>query len=367
MFEVSKHLRNVARKVVDNAFPVEQDEVVLFSAGAENLDLAYAFAAELEARGIETLVRSEGDYLGITRLREAPLESFERIPRFTKDLIGTADWYVLMTGSRHDSSLFQDADLRERLLEMQTRSKWSFDSILQACLDTDTHLVAFLDPNLQQAQALSKSYVEARQMFLDSLDIDYEALSSLGEKIISIAKKGGEIHMTCPKGSDLRLRADGRFWINDDGKPNPPSAPVTQYIHNLPVGEVFVAPIEDSAHGVVFPKSLPGQSVRGLRLEFDGGSKAKVSAEEGFEFVKPRLERATGNPYCIAEFAFGTNPCGDMLLATEKAYGTCHVAIGQNTWLGGENECSLHWDFLVENPTVTIDGAPIVREGEFIF
>jgi len=367
MFEVSERLRNVARKVVDNAFPVENDEVVLFSAGAENLDLAYAFAAELEARGIETLVRSEGDYLGITRLKEAPLESFERIPRFTKDLIDTADWYVLMTGTRHDSSLFQNPDLRERLLEMQMRAKWSFDSVLQACLNTDTHLVALLDPNLQQAQALSKSYVEAREMFLDSLDIDYEALSSLGERIIGVAEKGGEIHMTCPKGSDLKLRADGRFWVNDDGKPSPSSAPVTQYIHNLPVGEVFVAPIEDSAHGVVFPKALPGQAVREVRLEFDGGNKAKVSAEEGFEFVKPRLENATGNPYCIAEFAFGTNPCGDMLLATEKAYGTCHIAIGQNTWLGGENECSLHWDFLVENPTVKIDGEPIVREGEFIF
>ncbi len=367
MFEVSERLRNVARKVVDNALPVEQDETVLFSAGAENLDLAYAFAAELEARGVETLVQSEGDYLRITRLREAPLESFERIPRFPTDLIDTADWYVLMTGSRHDSSLFQDPDLRERLLEMQERAKWSFDSILQKCLDTDTHLVAFLDPTLQQAQALSKSYVEAREMFLDSLDIDYEALSTLGEKIIGVAEKGGEIHMTCPKGSDLRLRADGRFWVNDDGRPRPSLAPVTQYIHNLPVGEVFVAPIEDSAHGVVFPKSLPGQSVQGLCLEFDDGNKAKVSAEEGFEFVKPRLEKATGNPYCIAEFAFGTNPCGDMLLATEKAYGTCHIAIGQNTWLGGENECSLHWDFLIENPTVTINEEPIVRGGEFIF
>jgi len=45
--------------------------------------------------------------------------------------------------------------------------------------------------------------------------------------------------------------------------------------------------------------------------------------------MKPRLEKATGNLYCIAEFAFGTNPCGDMLLATEEVYGTCYIAIGQ--------------------------------------
>jgi leucyl aminopeptidase (aminopeptidase T) len=81
--------------------------------------------------------------------------------------------------------------------------------------------------------------------------------------------------------------------------------------------------------------------------------------------MKPRLENATGNPYSIAEFAFGTNPCGNILLATEKAYGTSHVAIGQNTWLGGKNECSIHWDFVIDRPTVTIDDKPVLKNGKF--
>ena len=51
--------------------------------------------------------------------------------------------------------------------------------------------------------------------------------------------------------------------------------------------------------------------------------------------------------------------------ATEKAYGTCHVALGQNTWLGGKNECSLHWDFLIDKPTVTIDDQQVLKEGMF--
>ena len=54
-----------------------------------------------------------------------------------------------------------------------------------------------------------------------------------------------------------------------------------------------------------------------------------------------------------------------MLLATEKAFGTCHFAVGQNTWLGGNNECSIHWDFLIEKPTVTIDGKLVLKNGKF--
>jgi len=367
MFEVSeKNLRSVAKKVMDNALPIKQNQVAVFYAGIENLDLAYVFAAECEARGIETLVQSQGDYISNTKLLEAPMEAFARVPKFPKALVDVADWFIWMRGSTFDTSIYQKTELKERLLEIQKTSKWSLDNLLQLCLKKKTHFVVFLDPNLQQAQALGKSYEETREMFLASLNIDYKALTELGQRLIHVMERGGEFHLTCPKGTDLKIHADGRCWINDDGKPEPPLGTVSRYVHNLPVGEVFVAPIENSAYGVVYPKSLPGSTTAGVRIEFKGREKALISAERGFEFMKHRLEKASGNPYCIAEFAFGTNPCGDMLLATEKAYGTCHVAIGQNTWLGGRNECSIHWDFLIDKPTVSINGKPVLKNGGFM-
>ena len=364
--QVSKRLRRIAKKVMDNALPIQQNEVVVFFAGVENLDLAYAFAAECEARGIETLVQSQGDYISNTKLLEAPLEAFTRVPKIPKALVDATDWFIWMRGSIFDTSIYQKPKVKKRLIETQKISKWSWDNLFQLCLKKKTHFLVFLDPNLQQAQALGKSYEDTREMFLASLDIDYDALTGLGQRLISVMEKKGEIHLTCPRGTDLRFRADGRFWINDDGKPLPPSIPIPHYVHNLPVGEVFVAPIEDSAYGVVYPKSLPGSMTTGICVEFRGKEKALISVEKGFGFMKHRLEKATGNPYCMAEFAFGTNPCGDMLLATEKAYGTCHFAIGQNTWLGGQNESSIHWDFLIDKPTVTIDGEPVLKNGDFI-
>ena len=314
------------------------------------------------------MVRSQGDYISDARLLEAPLQSFAQIPKIPQALVDAADWFILMRGSRFDNSIYEKPELRERLVEIQKISKWSFDNLLQLCLEKKTHLVAFLDPNMQQARALGRSYEETRELFLASLDIDYGALTDLGQRLIFVMDKGGEIHLTCPKGTDLKLRADGRFWINDDGKAwrrDAQPASVTPYIHNLPVGEVFVAPLEGSAHGVVYPRDLPGDVTADFRLEFKGNGKAEISARKGSELIKPSLDRATGNPYSIAEFAFGTNPCGDILLATEKAYGTCHVALGQNTWLGGKNECSLHWDFLIDKPTVTIDDQQVLKEGMF--
>lgn len=365
MFKVTKQLRKIAKKVMDNALPIQRGEVAVFYAGVENLDLAYAFATECELRGIETLVQSCGDYINHTKLLEAPIQVFERLPKLPPKLIEAADWFIHMTGTSFDNSINQKPELRERLLEVRRKSKWQMDKLLQMCIKQHKHFVAFLDPNLQQAQALGKSYRETRDMFLKSLDIDYDAVTQLGKRIISVMERGGEIRLTCPRGSDLTLRADGRVWDNDDGKLEGESDSASRYVHNLPIGEVFVAPIEDSAYGVVYPRNSPGSVLEGVRVEFRGKQKAVFSAEKGFEFVEARLKNATGNPLCIAEFAFGTNPCGDILLATEKAFGTCHFAIGQNTWLGGKNECSIHWDFLIDNPTVTVDGKLVLKNRKF--
>jgi leucyl aminopeptidase (aminopeptidase T) len=366
MFKITERTRQVARKVMDNALPIKQGEVAVFYAGIENLDLAYAFAAECESRGIETLVQSCGDYISKTKMLDAPLKSLARFPRIPDVLVDVADWFIYLTGTAFDTSFIQKPEFKQRILDVRKVSKWSLDSLLQRCLAKKTHLVAFLDPNLQQAKALGKTYSETRNLFLDSLDLDYNALTELGQRIVSRMEKGGEIHLTCPKGSDLKLRADGRTWTSEDGKLITRSGGVNRYVHNLPVGEVFVAPLENSAFGVVYPKELPGSAVGGIRVEFRGTDKARITSERGFEYMESRLKNATGNPYSIAEFAFGTNPCGNIILATEKAYGTCHFAIGQNTWLGGKNKCSIHLDFLVENPTVTLDGKLVLKNGKFI-
>ena len=77
---------------------------------------------------------------------------------------------------------------------------------------------------------------------------------------------------------------------------------------------------------------------------------------------------ASGAGNVIAELGIGLNhevraPCGSMLL-DEKILGTIHIAVGDNTMLGGVNDSSLHWDLLVLDPTVTVDGRTLLGGGE---
>ena len=364
MIKVSDYLEKVAEKVLNNAFPVKEKEKVTFVAGTHNLDLAYAFAGQCAVRGIEALVVSTGDYIINSKLRKSPVSLFERAPHLLSELVKNSDWFVSMMGTHHDLSIKKEPELQERLKEIELKKIWTQDYVLQLCLKHKTHLLAFLDPYLQQAETLKLTFEETRQKFLKSLDIDYAALTELGEKIIKRMKGAKEIHLTSPKGTDLYFSPGQRPWINDDGKTTPPKG-VTHYIHNLPVGETFVAPIENSADGILIAENFPGNPIEDMKVEFYKNKPAVITARKGFSHVETRLKKATGNPYCIAEFAIGTNPCGDPLLATEKAYGTCHVAIGQNIWLGGKNDCSVHWDLLVDNPTVKVDGNYLLKGGKF--
>ena len=53
---------------------------------------------------------------------------------------------------------------------------------------------------------------------------------------------------------------------------------------NMPCGEVFTGPVEDSASGTVYfgvPAAIAGREVSGVRLRFEEGKVVEASAEKG--------------------------------------------------------------------------------------
>ena len=61
------------------------------------------------------------------------------------------------------------------------------------------------------------------------------------------------------EGTDLSLSVAGRTWINSDGR------------RNMPSGEIFTGPVEDSATGRLrcgFPVCRDGRELVGIELEF---------------------------------------------------------------------------------------------------
>ncbi len=182
-------------------------------------------------------------------------------------------------------------------------------------------------------------------------------------RLIERLEKADEIRMTGP-GTDLTLSVKGRKFLNGDGK------------KNMPCGEVFTGPVEDSAEGEVFfgiPVAVGGREVSGVRLRFEGGKVVESSAEKGQEYLNAMLDADEGSRY-LGELGIGTNygipRATKNILFDEKLGGTVHLAVGRSyAETGGTNDSSVHWDLICdlrEGGELYADGELLQKSGEFL-
>lgn len=171
-----------------------------------------------------------------------------------------------------------------------------------------------------------------------------------------------EVHISAP-GTDLRLSVAGRRFIAADGR------------RNMPDGEFFTGPVEDSAEGEIafqLPTNFGGREVAGVRLRFHEGLVVDACAERGEELLHRMLDSDAGARR-LGELGIGTNFSihrgTRSILFDEKIGGTVHLALGRSyPETGGVNESSLHWDLICdlrEGGTITADGAELQRDGAF--
>ncbi|MEN8171675.1 MAG: aminopeptidase [Chloroflexota bacterium] len=163
--------------------------------------------------------------------------------------------------------------------------------------------------------------------------------------------------------ADITLSIAGRDFINADG---------TQ---NMPSGEVYTSPVEDSANGWVnftYPAIRAGREVEGVRLEFKDGKVVAASAEKNEAYLLSQLDSDEGARY-LGEFAIGTNfgitKFTKSILYDEKIGGSFHMAVGAGfPEVGGTNTSSIHWDFICDiqkDSEIQVDGELLYKDGQF--
>ena len=172
-----------------------------------------------------------------------------------------------------------------------------------------------------------------------------------------------EIRLEGP-GTDLRLNVAGRSFIAADGR------------HNMPDGEFFTGPVEDSATGHVtftYPAVYGGREVAGVKLRFEDGRIVDASADRNEDFLIKTLDTDEGARR-LGELGIGTNYGIDRftkeILLDEKIGGTVHLAVGMSyPETGGTNSSAVHWDMvcdLRQGGRITVDGEALQVDGRFL-
>jgi leucyl aminopeptidase (aminopeptidase T) len=203
------------------------------------------------------------------------------------------------------------------------------------------------------------------EMFVKAMRADYEQVKRITAGLARKLEGSREIAVTTPSGTSVVLSVEGRVFEADDGDVSKKGL-----CTNIPAGEIFAAPLETGARGVIaidyFKKMLSPKQKAKLSLDkgriVDCNSAAKP-------FVK-MLGKAGKCGFVIAELGLGTNPehrkpVGNVLF-DEKIFGSAHIAFGENRSMGGRNACPIHADVVMMKPTIVVDGRVAMRKGKLV-
>jgi aminopeptidase len=166
--------------------------------------------------------------------------------------------------------------------------------------------------------------------------------------------------------TDLRLSLAGRTMKVDAGGAN------------IPGGEFFGCPVEDSAEGTIafteFPAVYLGREMNGIRLRFEGGRVVDASAETNEDYLLETLDADEGSRR-LGELGIGCNPGITRYMRNtlfdEKIDGTVHLALGNGMPdVGGTNVSRIHWDIVKDlrlpGTRIELDGEVVQQDGAWL-
>jgi leucyl aminopeptidase (aminopeptidase T) len=200
---------------------------------------------------------------------------------------------------------------------------------------------------------------------------DYQKIAEETKKIAKLLSEANKANIKTETGTDITFSLEGR-----EGKVDAGIFRERGSWGNLPSGEAYIAPLEGTANGrVVVEVGWYPDLKEKMVLTFKDGYVVEISGggDVGDRFRSLLALEKNEQPYIsrrnLAELGVGTNPYArrpDNVLEAEKIRGTVHIAIGDNSHMGGKVESDIHEDFIIPRPTLTLDGKVVMKNGELL-
>ena len=290
--------------------------------------------------------------------REAPTEllgEMSEIDTFASDHM---DARVTMDAPENT---FDGTDLPLERLDLAKRGERYF---YRRTMAGEIPWVSCAFPTQALAQQAQMTLTEFEDVLYAACLIDWEAEGERMRRHLERFDAAEQVRIVGHE-TDVTLSVAGRTGKVDDGR------------DNMPGGEFFFSPIEDSAQGTILFSEVPaayrGQRYGTVRLEFRDGLVVDASATRNAEAFGALLDTDAGARR-IGELGIGCNPgiprAMNFVLFDEKMQGSIHIALGQSYEIvSGTNQSAIHWDIvkiLREGGRIELDGEIVQENGAWL-
>lgn len=225
-------------------------------------------------------------------------------------------------------------------------------------------VLRFPTPSAAQAAGMS---TEAFEEFCFRVScLDYAKMGKAMDPLVELMQKTDQVHIL-GLGTDLTFSIKGMPANKCAGK------------LNVPDGEVFTAPIRDSANGTITynaPSLVDGVTFENVSFTFEQGRIVTATGTPLDKLIK-RLDTDEGARH-LGEFALGVNPFITFpmrdILYDEKIAGSLHLTPGDAyaDLCDNGNKSALPWDLvLIQTPEwgggeIWFDGVLVRKDGLFV-
>lgn len=241
------------------------------------------------------------------------------------------------------------------------------DVFLAAVGKSITHTKAVKDAIKFGSRGIMLTQFSEDMLIEGGIQADFQAVAPICKAMAKALENGNHIRLRTSHGTDLVFSGKGRrgnalYCIVEPGE----FAPV-------PTVEANVSPLEGTANGVIVANaSIPYIGIGILEepviVEVADGKITSIKGGTQAEMLKKDLESKNDpNVYNIAEMGIGLNPeCRfiGLMLEDEGVYGSVHIGIGTSITLGGDVKAACHYDLIMTEATIEVDGVIVLENGK---
>jgi aminopeptidase len=359
---------NLAKILVGYSTKVKEGEVVAIDGEHTAEPLLLAVYEEVLKAGAHPIMNISLDGQSAAYFKHAGDEQLDWISPVSKWMMENVDVRIAVGATTNTREL--SGVPPERQMRRQKATGPLLNRAMERSASGEFRWVYTLYPTNAYASEAEMSLVDYEDFYYGAcLAVDGDPLTAwkrASEETVRLSEEiqGHEEVRVIAQGTDITLGIAGRTFIPCDGE------------HNMPDGEFFTGPIEDSVEGEVtfhLPATIGGREVAGVHLRFESGKVVDASAERGEEYLIRLLDTDEGARR-LGELGIGTNYAIDRgtreVLLDEKIGGTVHMAVGKSyPESGGVNESAVHTDLVCDlrlGGRLVVDGEDFQVDGKFV-